>query len=89
MNLRMRFDCLADLNCTSQRRVNAIAKDQRHPVPCGNPDQHAFCVRRTELRGVSYDFIERLESLALFVEEQFRVTDHVHEQRAESPIESI
>jgi hypothetical protein len=80
MNLRMRFECLADFNCTSQRRVNAISKDQRHPVPCGNSDQHALCVRRTDLRGVSYDLIERLESLVLFVEEQFRITDHVHEE---------
>jgi hypothetical protein len=32
------------------------------------------------LRSASYDFIERSESFALFIKEQFRVTDYVHEK---------
>jgi hypothetical protein len=76
----MSFDCLADFHRAANRSLYAVPKDERHSVPCGNPDQHAVCVRRTELRSVSYDFIERSESFALFVEEQFRVTDHVNEK---------
>src|SRR5262249_11131877 len=45
LNLRMSFDCLADFNCTSQRRLDSVAKNQRHAVPCWNPNQHAVRVR--------------------------------------------
>jgi hypothetical protein len=76
----MSFGCLTDFNRASNRRLDGIAKDQRHPIPGRNPDQHAVRVRGSELRSVSYDFIECLESFALFVEEQFRVSHHVHEQ---------
>src|SRR5262249_12805175 len=76
----MSFGCLTDFNRASNRRLDGISKDQRHPIPCGNPDQHAVGVRCPELRSVSYDFIECLESFALFVEQQFRVTHNVHEK---------
>src|SRR6516164_6573745 len=80
MNLGMRFDCLADFNSAANGSLYAVAKNQRHPVSCGNPHQHAVCVRSPELCSVSYDFIECSESFVLFVEEQFRVADYVHEQ---------
>src|SRR5262249_2153176 len=80
MDLGMSFGCLTNFNRASNRRLDGIAKDQRHPIPGGNPDQHAVRVRGPELRSVSYDFIEYLESLALLVEEQLRVTHHVHEK---------
>src|SRR5262249_35776160 len=60
LNLRMSFNRLTDFDRTSQGRLDSIAKDQRHPVACGNPDQHPVRIRRTELRGVPYDFIERM-----------------------------
>lgn len=79
-NLTMNFDRLTDFNRTPQRRLDSIAKNQRHPVPCGNPHQHAVRVGRTELRSVSYDFIERLESFALVGDQKLGIANDVDQQ---------
>src|SRR5262252_6438500 len=80
MNLGMSFNCLADFNCTSQRRLDVISKDQCHSIPCGNPDQHPLRVRSPELRSVSYDFIKCLESFALFGDQKLGVAHDVDQQ---------
>ncbi len=76
----MSFNRLTDFNRTSQRRLDSVAKNQCHPVPCGNPDQHAVRVGRTKLRSVSYDFIECLQSLPLLSDQKLGIANDVDQQ---------
>jgi hypothetical protein len=62
------------------RRLRAIEKNERHSIAHRKPDQFARRFRGADLFRVFDDSGELLLEFTLFVEEQLRVTDHVHEQ---------
>ena len=57
-----------------------MEKDQCHPVAGGNGNELAIRLARLKLRRFPHELIELLHDLALLIHEQFRITDHVHEQ---------
>src|SRR5438132_195361 len=71
---------LADLQCASHRRFRAGAKNQRATVACRQTEELAFCFRDAELLGAAYDLLQLLELLALFIDEQLRVTNNVEKK---------
>ena len=64
------FERFADFERTPDWRLQSVAENQRHAVPCGKPYQHTARLRIAELRCRPHDFIERFQSLALLVDEQ-------------------
>src|SRR5437762_13780621 len=69
-----------DFQGAVHRFLQALEKDQRHPVSRGDGNELAMRLAPLELRGFPHELVELLHDLALLVDEQFRVTDHVHEQ---------
>jgi hypothetical protein len=55
-------------------------KTRRHPVTRGNGNELPIGFAGLKLRGFPHHLIELLDDLALLVHEQFRITDHIHEQ---------
>src|SRR4030095_9379140 len=70
----------ADLDRAADRRLRTIEKDKRHSIAGGDPNQFVRRFRSADLLAVADDLGKLFLELALFVEEQLRVTDHVHEQ---------
>jgi hypothetical protein len=62
------------------RFLQALEKDQCHPVAGGNGNELAIGLARLKLRRFAHELIELLHHFALLVDEQFRITDYVHEQ---------
>ena len=78
--LGMYLQRFADFERAFDRRFRAVEKHQRHPVASWKPDQLAGGFGGTDLLGVSDNLGQLLLELALLVDKQFRVTNHVHEQ---------
>jgi len=57
-----------------------VEEDERHSIASGNPNQFPCRFCNVNLLGICDDLGELFLEFALFVEEQFRVTDHVHEK---------
>ena len=62
------------------RFLNALEKDQSHAVSRRNGNKLAAGFAALELRRSAHELIELLHHLALLVDQQFRITHHVHEQ---------
>src|SRR5438067_8831451 len=71
---------LADFHSTSYGRFRTGKKDQRHAISRWNSDHLTSSFRTTDLLCISYDVPQLLLDLTLLVEQQFGISDHVHEQ---------
>src|SRR6266480_1321053 len=69
LKLRMTFQLLADLERAQRGRFRTGAKNQRATVPCRQTHQLSFCFGETELVRPAYDLLQRLNLLALLVDE--------------------
>ena len=57
-----------------------VEENQRHAVARGEPDQFSGGFRSTDLFGATDDPTQLFLDLALLVQQQFRIADHVHEK---------
>jgi hypothetical protein len=76
---RVLLKCLGNLERAPGRFLCAVMKDQRHPVASRQPDE-LFVHRFADRRGRQHDRSELVEPLLLFLDQQFRITDDVHEK---------
>ena len=80
LQVRTLFESLRDFQRALHRPFQTVPKNEGHPVAQRKTDQFAARFGRLHLGRALDDLTERLLQLALFVDEQFRVTDNVHEQ---------
>ena len=69
-----------DLQGASNRRLRSIEEHQRHSIAGRKSDQFFLCLGLTKFSSTSDDMVQLVEQSPLFVDEQFRITDHVDEQ---------
>ncbi len=77
LDMRMLLQRFADLERTSHRLFRTVEEKERHPVSAWYPDEFAGCFGGPKTFGATYDLIQLLEQFNLFIDQQFRVTDHV------------
>src|SRR5213596_1820304 len=78
LDMRMLLQYSADLERTSHWFFRTLEKQERHPVSAWYSDEFAGCFGGPKTFGASYDLIQLLEQLNLLIDQQFRITDHVH-----------
>ncbi len=76
----MTLQCLADFQRAQNWRFRSVSKNKRATIARRQTHQFPFCFGETELLGTAHDLLQRLNLLALLVDEQFGVTDDVDEQ---------
>ena len=76
----MCFQCPGNFQRALHRFLQALEKDQRHPVAGRNGNKLAISLAGLKLRSFAHQLIKLLHDLALLIDEQFRITNHVHEQ---------
>jgi hypothetical protein len=79
-DLRVTLQRTADFNGAADGCFGRIKEDESHPIPRWNPDQFAGLFGGSNLLRATDRVVELLLNFPLFVEEQFGITDHVHEQ---------
>jgi len=76
----MSFQCAADFQPALRRFLGTLKEDQRHAIAGRNANQLAVSIAPLKLRCLPHDLIEFVYDLALLVDEEFGITDYVHEQ---------
>jgi hypothetical protein len=71
---------IANLERAGNRGVRCCRKDERHPVSSRQACQFASSVGCAERIASPNSFIERMQIIALLVDQELRVTDNVDEE---------
>jgi hypothetical protein len=80
LQFRMALEGLANFQRAENRRFQAVAEHERTTITGRQPQKFAFRFRFLELVGAAHDLAQRLDLIALFGDQQLRVTDDIDEQ---------
>src|SRR5262249_32633569 len=67
LNVRVILQASADLERTANRLLEAVKKEERHPVTCRNSNKFTICFGRLETFRCAHNSIQLLQQLNLFI----------------------